>query len=134
MAGVFLSYDREDADKARPLATALEKAGHEVWWDLHVRGGAQFSKVMEEALRAADAVVVLWSKHSVESPWVRDEAAAGRDSGRLIPVSLDQTEPPLGFRQFQTLDLSNWRGRANSAQLRTLLADLDAMATSRALV
>lgn len=131
MAGVFLSYDRDDTDRARPLAAALEKAGHSVWWDFHVRGGAQFSKVIEEALKAADAVVVLWSKHSVESAWVRDEAAAGRDSGRLIPVTIDGTEPPLGFRQFQTIDLSRWRGRGTPAQLRTLLADVEALAGSR---
>ncbi len=81
MASVFLSYDRDDSDKARTIALALEKSGHSVWWDLHVRGGAQFSKVIEEALKAADAVVVLWSSNSVESAWVRDEAAAGRDSG-----------------------------------------------------
>ncbi len=128
MASVFLSYDREDTDRARPLALALEKAGHSVWWDLHVRSGAQFTKVIEEALKAADAVVVLWSRRSVDSAWVRDEAAAGRDSGRLIPVSLDKTEPPLGFRQFQTIDLSAWRGRGKPVQLRTLFADVDATA------
>ena len=131
MASVFLSYDREDAGRARHFARALEQAGHEVWWDLHVRGGAQFSKVIEEALKAADAVVVLWSRHSVESAWVRDEAAAGRDSGRLIPVSLDDTEPPLGFRQFQTIDLSRWKGRGMPSQLHTLLADIESLATSR---
>lgn len=112
MAGVFLSYDRDDTDKARPIALALEKAGHSVWWDLHVRGGAQFGKVIEEALKAADAVVVLWSRNSVESAWVRDEAAAGRDSGRLVPVTIDGTQPPLGFRQFQTIDLRVWRARS----------------------
>jgi tetratricopeptide (TPR) repeat protein len=128
MASVFLSYDRDDADKARPLALALEKAGHSVWWDLHVRGGAQFSRVIEEALRAADVVVVLWSANSVESAWVRDEAAAGRDSGRLVPVTIDDTEPPLGFRQFQSIDLSNWKGRGKPAQLQSLLADVEALA------
>src|SRR4030095_5328668 len=97
MASVFLSYDREDADKARAIATALEKAGHEVWWDLHVRGGAQFATVIEEALKAAHAVVVLWSVRSVESAWVRDEAAAGRDSGRLIPVALGGAGSPIWF-------------------------------------
>ncbi len=97
MASVFLSYDRDDADTARPLAAALEKAGHSVWWDLHVRGGAQFSKVIDEALRAADVVVVLWSANSIKSAWVRDEATAGRDSGRLVPATIDGTEPPLGF-------------------------------------
>ena len=126
MAGVFLSYDREDSDRARQVALALEKAGHEVWWDLHVRGGAQFSKVIEEALKAANAVVVLWSKHSIESTWVKDEAAVGRDTGRLVPVTIDGTEAPLGFRQFQTIDLSRSRGRPTG--LRMLLADVAAMA------
>jgi tetratricopeptide (TPR) repeat protein len=124
MASVFLSYDREDTDRARHFAHTLEKAGHQVWWDLHVRSGAQFSKVIEEALKAADAVVVLWSAQSIESAWVRDEAAAGRDSGRLVPVTIDGTEPPLGFRQFQTPDLSRWRGRGKPAAVKTLLDDV----------
>ncbi len=130
MASIFLSYDREDAEKARPLALALEKAGHSVFWDLHIRGGAQFGKVIEEALKASDAVVVLWSEHSVESAWVKDEAAVGRDTGRLVPVTIDGAEPPLGFRQFQTIDLSQWRGRRGSAGLRILLADIAATAKS----
>ena len=127
MVGVFLSYDRDDSDRARQFARVLEKAGHQVWWDLHVRGGAEFSKVIEEALKAADAVVVLWSRNSIESPWVRDEAASGRDTGRLVPVTLDGTEPPLGFRQYQTIDLSRWRGRGSPSEVRTLFADIEAM-------
>ena len=130
MASVFLSYDRDDSDRARQFARALEKAGHQVWWDLHVRGGAQFSKVIEEALKAADAVVVLWSANAIESAWVRDEAAAGRDSGRLVPVTIDGTLAPLGFRQFQTIDLSRWRGRGTPAELRMLFADIEAIAGS----
>jgi hypothetical protein len=129
MASVFLSYDHEDAKRARLIALQLEHAGHSVWWDLHVRGGAQFSKVIEDALKAADVVVVLWSARSVESPWVRDEAGAGRDTARLVPVTLDGIEPPLGFRQFQTIDLSRWRGRGTPPQLQTLLADVSALAT-----
>ena len=129
MASVFLSYDRDDTDRARHFAHALEKAGHQVWWDLHVRSGAQFAKVIEEALKAADAVVVLWSARSVESAWVRDEAAAGRDTGRLVPVTIDGTEPPLGFRQFQTPDLSRWNGRGKPSQLKTFLTDVESAAS-----
>lgn len=125
MAGVFLSYSRDDTAKARQIAGALEKAGHSVWWDLHVRGGTQFSKVIEEALRAADVVVVLWSAQSVESPWVRDEAATGRDRGRLVPVGLDGTEPPLGFRQFQTIDISGWKGRGKIPRLAEILHSVE---------
>ena len=49
MARVFLSYDREDTDRARPIAVALEKAGHSVWWDRHIRSGTQFSQEIDEA-------------------------------------------------------------------------------------
>jgi TolB-like protein len=127
VASVFLSYDREDSDRARQFAQALEKAGHAVWWDLHIKTGAQYTKEIDRALKIADAIVVLWSERSVESAWVRDEAAVGRDTGRLVPVALDRTEPPLGFRQFQTIDLSQWKGRGKPAQLRVLLDDVAAM-------
>lgn len=121
MTNVFLSYDRDDMAKARSIALALEKAGHSVWWDRHIKSGAQYSKEIEEALKRADAVVVLWSERSVDSAWVRDEAAAGRDTGRLVPVTIGKAEPPLGFRQYQTTDLSHWKGRSASAQFREML-------------
>ena len=132
MSSVFLSYHREDVDRAGSIALALEKAGHTVWWDRHIKGGTQYSKAIEEALKRADAVVVLWSKRSVESAWVRDEAAAGRDTGRLIPIRLDQTESPLGFRQYQTIDLSRRRGRENSAELKAILGAVSSVAEETA--
>ena len=81
MASVFLSYDRDDAAKARSIAVALEKAGHLVWWDRHIKGGAQYSKEIEVALKAAQAVVVLWSEQSVDSAWVRDERRRDATAG-----------------------------------------------------
>src|SRR5688572_27211228 len=117
MASVFLSYDHDDAAKARSIAIALEKAGHSVWWDRHIKGGSQFSMEIEQALNAAAVVVVLWSQQSVGSAWVRDEAAAGRDTGRLVPAMIDGTAPPLGFRQYQAIDLSRWKGRGKTAGL-----------------
>lgn len=128
MARVFLSYDREDADRARPLALALEQAGHDVWWDSHIRGGEQFSKAIDEALSRADAVVVLWSAQSIESAWVRDEASAGRDSGRLVPVLIEAVQPPLGFRQYQSIDMSRWKGRGRPPRLEDLLTSVGALA------
>ena len=121
MASVFLSYVREDAEKAQTLAAFLERAGHSVWWDRRIKGGAQYSSEIEAALSAAEKVVVLWSAKAVASAWVRDEAAAGRDTGRLVPVTLDSSQPPLGFRQFQTIDLSHWHGRSRPSNLQELL-------------
>ena len=99
LANVFLSYARSDLAKAAAIAAALERFGHSVWWDRRVQGGSRFSQEIEQELKTAEAVVVLWSKTSAQSAWVTDEAAEGRDSGRLVPVVLDKEKPPLGFRQ-----------------------------------
>jgi tetratricopeptide (TPR) repeat protein len=127
MASVFLSYDHDDAAKARSIAIALEKAGHSVWWDPHIKGGSQFSMEIEQALNAAAVVVVLWSQQSVGSAWVRDEAAAGRDTGRLVPAMIDGTAPPLGFRQYQAIDLSRWKGRGKTAGLAALIEAVEGL-------
>lgn len=128
MASLFLSYAREDCDKAQAIAFALEKADHAVWWDNRIEGGAEYGREIEQALEQSDAVVVLWSPASVESAWVRDEAAAGRDRGRLVPVSLDKTNPPMGFRQYQTVDLTGWTGRGEPPPIQRILAAIDRVA------
>lgn len=130
MASVFLSYAREDTKAVRPLVQALERAGHAVWWDEQVGGGDQFTRAIQDALDNANAVVVVWSKTSVQSAWVRDEAACGRDSGKLLPVSLDGTLPPLGFREYQSIDLSSWSGRTGARQLEALRRAISAKATA----
>ena len=131
MASVFLSYDRKDAAKAAQIAQALERAGHSVWWDMHIKGGAEYGKVIEQALEAADAVVVLWSSRSVESAWVRDEAAAGRDRGCLIPVLIEPVNPPMGFRQYQGLDFTAWKGRGKPPLMAELLDSIGTMNEAR---
>ena len=80
MSRVFLSYARDDVDAARQLAADLGQSGHDVWWDRHLHGGSRFDQEIEEALKKAQAVVVLWSAASVNSAWVKDEAAEARDS------------------------------------------------------
>jgi adenylate cyclase len=121
VARVFLSYAREDRDAASRLAESIERAGHVVWWDRHLQGGARFASEIERELKNSDAVVVLWSETSAESAWVQDEAAEGRDSGRLVPVLIGSGKPPLGFRQFQSIDLGKWDGNGEPAALGDLI-------------
>jgi hypothetical protein len=125
MARVFLSYDREDEPWARIVAASLERSGHSVWWDRRIKGGHEFSAEIEAELNAADKVVVLWSERAVKSAWVRDEAAVARETGRLVPATLDGALPPLGFRQYQTINLSKMRRGGSSAQLKALDEAID---------
>lgn len=117
---LFLSYAHEDQVEAEQLAAALQRTGYTVWWDALIEGGVRYARTIGEALAAADVVIVLWSRQSVQSDWVCDEAAQGRDRHRLVPVTLDTTPPPLGFRQIQTIDLSKWNGRANAPQFNSV--------------
>jgi len=117
---VFLSYAHDDRIKAQQLNAVLAERGYTVWWDGLIEGGAQFAKSIRDALEAADVVIVLWSERSIESDWVCDEAAQGRERHRLVPLSLDGSLPPLGFRQYQTIDLANWRGKSDAPQIAAI--------------
>jgi TolB-like protein/Tfp pilus assembly protein PilF len=125
---VFLSYAHADEAKARRIATALAQAGYEVWWDELIEGGAVYTRSIGTALETADVVIVLWSSSSVESHWVRDEAAQGRDRERLVPLRIDASRPPLGFRQYQALDFRRWRGGLEAKEFIALQRAI-AMAT-----
>lgn len=124
---VFLSYSRTDRKGALAIVRVLEAAGYGVWWDGLLEGGERFSHTTEAALAGARAVVVLWSKTSAASHWVHDEATRGRESGRLVPLSLDGSLPPLGFGQFQSIDVSHALGKPASEPMRKLLRAVAAL-------
>lgn len=123
MANIFISYAREDRERVAKLAAELERAGLTVWWDRLIEPGSEYVRDTERELAGADAVIVAWTKHSIVSHWVRDEAGYGREKGILIPVLLDAVEPPLGFRQFQTGDLSKWHG-GSAPEIEEIVANI----------
>jgi len=124
---VFLSYSRADKAQAVRLARALQGAGLDVWWDTLIEGGAEFAKTIEAAINTCDAVVVAWSHTSVSSDWVLDEAARGRELRKLVPVSLDGIEPPMGFRRYHSIDLTGWQGDAGAAQIDAIVRGVAAL-------
>lgn len=124
---LFLSYSREDEPRARRLAAALEHAGYTIWWDALIAGGEAYSRSIAEALEIADVIIVLWSRHAVESDWVKDEAAQGRERHRLVPLSIDGMQPPLGFRQYQVIDISHWQGRKTAPEIAAIGRAIDSV-------
>ncbi|MEM6575912.1 MAG: TIR domain-containing protein, partial [Pseudomonadota bacterium] len=126
MADVFISYARPDRGWIDQLAAALTAEGLDVWWDRNLTGGSDFSAELEVQLNAARTVLVAWSKSSVQSNWVADEATEGRDRGCLVPISIDGERPKLGFRQFQTLPLQDWNGDREAPEFQALVATIKA--------
>jgi TIR domain len=108
MSEIFISYARPDRDIARKLATYLVDHGLSVWWDMSLKPGEVFRDEIERRIRTARHVIVIWSKTSVKSHFVLDEAGEARDQAKLIPLRIDDCAIPLGFRQFHTHDVRNW--------------------------
>jgi hypothetical protein len=89
---IFLSYNREDQARAKLFAEAFEAQGLKVWWDVGLRTGEAYDEVTETALRTAKAMVVLWSKKSVQSRWVRAEATLADRNKTLVPCMIEPVE------------------------------------------
>lgn len=108
MADVFVSYARQDKSDVEALVKVLADQGWDVFWDRGIEPGDNYADVLQAKLDVAKCVVVVWSENSVGSNWVRDEARIGERRGVLVPVSLDRSDPPLGFGGTQFADLSDW--------------------------
>jgi TolB-like protein/tetratricopeptide (TPR) repeat protein len=124
MPDIFLSYSRKDLATAGKLAAVLQAAGHDVWWDQALKAGQVYDKVTEAALREARLVVVLWSKASVASDWVRSEATVALQRNALMPVMIEDCQRPVMFELRQSADLTGWKGNAKDPRLLALLADV----------
>lgn len=130
MPDIFLSYAREDVSVAQRLARALEDEGWSVWWDRQIPAGQTFDEVIQEKVAAARCVVVLWSKNSIESKWVKIEAHAGSNRGILIPAALitNMDLLPLAFRFDQTASLVGWKGEKSHRGYQSLVDAISALA------
>ena len=128
MADVFVSYARPDELQAKRVADALRSGGYHAWRDDELPAHRAYAEVIEERLKEAKAVVVLWSAEAAKSQWVRAEADVARAAGTLVQASLDQTIPPLPFNQIQCADLHDWDGIASTAGWSKLTASVAALA------
>jgi adenylate cyclase len=124
MAEVFVSYARPDELQAERVAEALRGEGYRVWRDDELPAHRAYAEVIEERLRSAKAVIVLWSAEAAKSQWVRSEANVARSAGTLVQAVLDGSMPPMPFDQIRCADLRNWDGHAEAPGLRKLVASV----------
>ena len=121
---IFISYSREERPAARHFAESFAREGFSVWWDAVLRSGETFDEVIEKELRAAKAVVVLWSTRSVASRWVRAEATLADRGNKLVPVIIETCDRPIIFELTHAADLADWTGDTADNRWQTLVSDL----------
>jgi TolB-like protein len=80
--------------------------------------------VIEERVRTAKAVVVLWSQAAAESQWVRSEASLANEQSKLVQLRLDEARLPMPFEQVQCADLSHWSGDSRNPEWRKVVASV----------
>ena len=127
-AYLFMSYAVEDRATAARVVHALASLGWEGWWDRELAPGRAFDEKIAARLAGASAVVVLWSRHSVASEWVREEASDAKRREILIPAFIETVDPPLGFKLRQAVDLTSWDGSATAPEFTTLAAAVASLA------
>jgi len=121
---IFLSYARQDRAVARIFAEALIEEGFSVWWDASLHSGETFDEVIEQRLRDATAVVVLWSPRSVASRWVRAEATLADRRNKLAPAIIEPCDRPIIFELTHAAELAGWAGDRSDVRWRDFVGDL----------
>jgi TolB-like protein len=127
MSEVFISYARKDQVQAKAMTEALRAVGFDVWIDEQLPTHRNYYDVIEERLRAATAVVVLWSKAAADSQWVHAEADLARSMNKLVQASADGALPPMPFNQMQCAQLKGWRGSRDHPELQKVIDGVRAL-------
>jgi adenylate cyclase len=110
MPDIFISYARSTEAQARQIGEALRALGYGVWRDDELPAHRAYADVIEERLRQAKAVVVVWSAEAVRSQWVRSEAERARAEDKLVQLTVDGANLPMPFDQTQCADMNGWSG------------------------
>jgi adenylate cyclase len=124
MTDIFISYARSTEPQAKQIAEALRALGYGVWRDDELPAHRAYAEVIEERLKAATAVVVVWSADAVKSEWVRSEADKARADRKLVQLSLDGSPPPMPFDQIQCADMTDWTGDLDATGWRKVVSSI----------
>jgi hypothetical protein len=125
MSDIFISYASKDRDRVLPLVRALAKTGWTIFWDRTIPAGKTWRQVMGTEIQACRSVIVVWTRNSVNSEWVLEEAEIGKRKQILVPVLFDEVEPPFGFAFIQAANLVAWNGSNSDASCGRLISDIE---------
>jgi hypothetical protein len=115
MTTIFISYAREDTQRAEQLAWEFRMRGADVWWDQNLHSGERYIETILRQIQHADHVLILLSEHSAASTWVSFEVgaararelAAGRDILKVAHIDGSEVPGFIGERQSTPMQSGN---------------------------
>jgi len=110
---IFVSYSSKDKERVKKLVAVLEERVQDgrVWWDKKIPPGKNFDRALGQALDKSACIVVVWSKNSIRSDWVLEEAYEGKTRRIIIPIMLENsTKIPFSYRLYHAINFASWRG------------------------
>ncbi|MFC7736512.1 toll/interleukin-1 receptor domain-containing protein [Roseomonas sp. GCM10028921] len=129
MADVCIFYARLDEAFAERLHAMLS-ARWNVWWDRDIVG--PFAEAIEREASSTTCCVPIWSKNARGNPNVGDELRLARESGRpIIPVRIDDSQPPYGYGDLSSVDLRGWSGETDHPGIRQLVHRISLLVSPR---
>jgi len=114
------------------IAEVLRGLGYAVWRDDELPPHRSYAEVIEERLKSAKAVLVIWSTEAAHSEWVQSEADKARLERKLVQVSVDGAVPPMPFDRIQCADLRGWKRDPEHPGWRKVTESLSALTGGRA--
>jgi TIR domain len=113
---IFVSYSSADGAIADELVRQLEVEGSRIWYaPRDVRPGTDYSEQIQSAIEQASAFVVIVSKDSNESDFVRAETEMAFSRRRpIFPVRYSRVMPAPGMALF--LQLRHWTDAFGSSR------------------
>ena len=112
---IFISYSSKDKSVAERLAYELKEKGYNIWldkWEILV--GQNIVDEVYKAIRLSKYMIVVLSKSSSQSKWVREELTTGKlqeieqQRVKVLPVIIEKCRIPTPLETKRYADLTNW--------------------------
>jgi len=122
MGHIFISYSKKDVVHAEKLINALKREGFNPWVDIEGLGaGTHWRSRLESQIETSDAYILIVSRNSEKSKWVKEELLVAQGLGKpIFPLRIDNTKPFFGIRTIQYEDIR--RGKLPSEEFYERLA------------
>lgn len=128
MADVYIIYAREDRSIAVKVRDLLSSSWS-VWLDDLIVG--DFAVAIKENLQSAACVVALYSESASKAAVTDELRLANKYRKKIIPLQLDDSDPPYSFGNFSTVDFKLWSGEPDHEMFKLLQVKIQEIVPAR---